>query len=94
MNISISGILRGTVDQVIGLVIDDGFVAVGAVLALVLTGWLAANDTPVPVDALGVVLFAAVSLFLLGSIARAGRAAQTHAAPTPAHAGLARDAAD
>ena len=94
MNISISGILRGTVDQVIGLVIDDGFVAVGAVLALVLTGWLAANDTVVPLEALGVVLFAAVSLFLLGSIARAGRAARAHAAPTPPHAGLAGDAAD
>jgi hypothetical protein len=94
MNISISGILRGTVDQVVGLVIDDGFVAVGAVLALVLTGWLAANDTLVPLDALGVVLFAAVSVFLLGSIVRAGRAAKVHAAPGAVHADLTGEPAD
>jgi hypothetical protein len=95
MHISISGIIRGTVDQVVGLVIDDGFVAVGAVVALLLTGWLAAGDaTVVPHEALGVFLFVVTSLFLLGSVARAGRAAQEHAAPSREHHDLAGEPAD
>jgi len=80
MQISPSGILRGIVSQTLGLVVDDGFIAVGAVAALVLTGLLAsASIELVPHDALGVVLFGIVTIVLLGSLARAGRAARTHA---------------
>jgi hypothetical protein len=96
MHISIRGIVRGTVDQVVGLVVDDGFVAVGAVVALLLTGWLAAaeEEAILPHDALGVFLFVTVSLFLLGSIARAGRAAQAHAASARPSRDMAGEPAD
>jgi hypothetical protein len=49
-------------------------------VALVLTGLLASASTDVvPHDALGVVLFVIVTVVLLGSLARAGRAARVHA---------------
>jgi hypothetical protein len=80
MRISPSGIVRGIVSQTIGLVVDDGFIAVGAVVALLLTGLLASASVQlIPHDALGVVLFGIVTIVLLGSLLRAGRAARTHA---------------
>lgn len=80
MRIDLGSILRGIVGQSVGLIVDDGFIAVGAVLALVLTGVLAsASIDLVPHDALGVVLFAIVTVVLLGSLVRAGRAARAHA---------------
>lgn len=82
MQISIGALLRGTVDQLVGLIVDDGFVAVGAVVALVVTAWLAGlPGDAVPHDALGVFLFAVVAVVLLASLARAGRAARVHAVP-------------
>jgi hypothetical protein len=85
MGTSVTSLLRGVVSQAVGLIVDDGFIAVGAVAALVLTGLLAsASISLVPHDALGVVLFAIVTIVLLGSLARAGRAAQAHAVEAPA----------
>jgi hypothetical protein len=85
MNVSLGGILRGIVSQTIGLIVDDGFIAVGAVAALVATGVLALPSIDlVPHDSLGVVLFAIVTVVLLGSLVRAGRAARMHAVEAPA----------
>jgi hypothetical protein len=84
MRFSVAGLLRGTVDQLIGLIVDDGFVAVGAVLALLITGWLSANATElVPHNALGVFLFLVTSVFLLASLARAGVAARSDTVHEP-----------
>jgi len=85
MTISLGGILRGIVSQSIGLIVDDGFIAIGAVVALGLTGALALPSVDlVPHEALGVVLFTIVTVVLLGSLLRAGRAARTHAVEAPA----------
>lgn len=79
MRTSAIKLLRVVVEQSIGLIVDDGFIAVGAIVALVLTGLLAAAPSDVvPHDALGVVLFAIVTVVLLASLARAGRAARAH----------------
>lgn len=80
MRTSVSLVLRSVAGQAVGLIVDDGFIAVGAVVALVLTGLLAsASIDLIPHDALGVVLFVIVTIVLLGSLARAGRSAQAHA---------------
>jgi hypothetical protein len=84
MRRSAASVLRGIVRQAIGLVVDDGFIAVGAVAALVLTATLAwASVEVIPRDALGVVLFAIVAVVLFVSLVRAGRAAQAQAVETP-----------
>lgn len=81
MRVSVSGIARGVVGQAVGLIVDDGFIAVGAVVALVLTGLLASAPTElIPHDALGIVLFAIVTIVLLGSLLRAGRHARAERA--------------
>ncbi len=91
MNVSLDSILRGIVSQSVGLIVDDGFIAVGAVIALVVTGLLASASIEAVHDALGIVLFAIVTAVLLGSLARAGRSARTHAVEAPAAEAVAAD---
>lgn len=82
MSISMKGAVRATIDQIVGLVVDDGFVAVGAVVALLVTGWFATSGSSiVPTEALGMLLFVVVSIVLLASVARAGLGARAHAVP-------------
>lgn len=85
MRISWRGVLRGLVSRSIGLIVDDGFIAVGAVVALVVTGILAWVPIDlIPHDALGVLLLGIVTVVLLGSLLRAGLAARAHVVEVPA----------
>ncbi len=79
MGSTLANLPRAIVENVVGLIVDDGLVVAGAVAALVITGLLAAYAPAVPHVVLGILLFALVIGSLIASLVRAARGAQRHA---------------
>lgn len=76
-------VLRAVVDTVVGLVVDDGLVVVGALAALIVTGLLSRFAPEVPDVLVGIVLFVLVAASLVASLLRAARDAHRHAIAVP-----------
>jgi uncharacterized membrane protein (Fun14 family) len=76
------GFFRSALENVVGLIVDDGLVVVGAILALVIT-WALSNADAVPHVLVGIALFVLVAASLLASLLRAARDAHRHAVDAP-----------
>lgn len=72
----LGSIARGVVETLVGLIVDDGLVVVGALLALVVTGLLANLAPAIPHWLFGLLLFLLVAATLMGSLLRAARRAR------------------
>lgn len=68
--------LKTIVANLVGLIVDDGLIAGGGILALVVTGLLAGLELPLLGPYLGLVLFLLVAVILLVSLFRAAREAR------------------
>jgi hypothetical protein len=71
-----SRLLRGIWDNTYGLLVDDGQLAIGAIVALVVT-WLAAQSPALQENA-GWLLLALVVALVIANLYRAGRNARRH----------------
>ncbi|MEO8511311.1 MAG: hypothetical protein ABI534_08715 [Chloroflexota bacterium] len=67
---------RAIVENVVGLVVDDGLIVLGALAALAITGLLAAFAPAIPHELLGLLLFVLVAASLMALPLRAAHAAQ------------------
>lgn len=65
--------LRTALTELLGLVVEDGYVALGALLALGTAYGLTRDAVLGPVEVVGWMLVALTALALLGSLARAAR---------------------
>lgn len=82
----VAGFLRAVVENVIGLIVDDGLVVLGAIFALVVTWLLTSVGPDLPHVLIGIVLFLLVAVSLLASLLRAARDAHRHAVEPPGDA--------
>ena len=89
MGSPLANLPRAIVENVVGLIVDDGLVVVGALGALAITGLLATYATGVPHIVIGVLLFILVIGSLVASLLRAARGAQRHAVEDATVAGRA-----
>jgi multisubunit Na+/H+ antiporter MnhE subunit len=80
------GVLRSIVQNVIGLIVDDGLVVLGAIVALLVTWLLTSIGPDIPHLLIGVILFLLVAVSLLASLLRAARDAHRHAVEPPGDA--------
>lgn len=78
----VTTVIRSVVEQLVGLIVDDGLVVAGAIGALIIVGLLSAT-TDLPHLLLGILLFVLVALSLLASLLRAARDAHRHAVDGP-----------
>jgi hypothetical protein len=79
----LGSVLRGVLFAIVGLIVDDGLVVLGAFFALLAT-WALANAAPeLPPVLIGIVLFGLVAASLIASLLRAARAAHRHPVEPP-----------
>ena len=71
-----SSALRGIWDNTYGLLVDDGQLAVGAILALAITWLVAASGTDALRDNAGWLLLVLVVVLVVANLYRAGRNAR------------------
>jgi hypothetical protein len=67
---------RAIVENVVGLVVDDGLVVLGALAALAITALLTNVAPAIPHELLGLLLFVLVAASLIASLLRAAHAAR------------------
>jgi apolipoprotein N-acyltransferase len=65
--------IRNAVSELLGLVVEDGYVAIGALLALAVAYALTRDRFLGPVQLVGWILVALVAVALMGSLVRAAR---------------------
>ena len=76
----IARLAAAIVENVVGLVVDDGLVVLGALSALAVTGLLTAIAPAIPRELLGLLLFLLVAASLMASLLRAAHAARRDSA--------------
>ena len=78
----VTGFIGAVVEQLVGLIVDDGLVVAGAIASLIIVGILS-TATDLPHLLLGILLFILVALSLVASLLRAARDAHRHAVDAP-----------
>jgi len=74
-----SDVLRSVWENTYGLLVDDGQLAIGAIVALAVTWLMARTSSEQLRDNAGWVLLALVIVLVLANLYRAGRSALRHA---------------
>ena len=74
--VRVARLAAAIVENVVGLVVDDGLVVLGALAALAVTGLLTAIAPGLPHELLGLLLFVLVAGSLVASLLRAAHAAR------------------